>query len=196
MKTFLKSCVAAAALTVAIPSVHAADKSTTALSDTMNAGYVLSANELIGQDVLDAKDDKIAEIDDLLVAKDGKTVLAILSVGGFVGIGDKLVAVPYEKLTIGANRVTLAGSTEKSLEAMPEFKYRDDAEDYRWRQRYVTRMDRTMETVNDEFSEAWDKTKTEFRNLKRATGDKWDEAKLAFERAMDDLEKSWDKATD
>mgnify|MGYP003639112512 FL=1 len=131
MKTFLKSCVAAAALTVAIPSVHAADKSTTALSDTMNAGYVLSANELIGQDVLDAKDDKIAEIDDLLVAKDGKTVLAILSVGGFVGIGDKLVAVPYEKLTIGANRVTLAGSTEKSLEAMPEFKYRDDAEDYR-----------------------------------------------------------------
>lgn len=217
MKTILKSCVAAAALTIAIPSVQAAEKVTTVAAVTVNTNYVLSANELIGQDVLDVKGDKIADIDDLLVAEDGKTVVAILSVGGFVGIGDKLVAVPYQNLTIGADKVMLPGKSKKDLEAMAEFKYRDDAADQRWRQRYVTRMDRTMDTwsdkvasayeksadtaeqkgeaVSEEFSEAWDKTKVEFRNLKQATGEKWDEAKLAFERAMNDLEKSWEKAT-
>lgn len=217
MKTILKSCVAAAALTIAIPSVQAADKVTTMTAVTVTSGYVLSANELIGQDVLDAKGDKIADIDDLLVAQDGKTVVAVLSVGGFVGIGDKLVAVPYQNLTIGADKVMLSGKSKTDLEAMTEFEYRDDVTDQRWRQRYVTRMDRTMdswsekvesaydksantaeqktEAVSDEFSQAWDKTKDEFRNLQRATGDKWDDAKDAFERAMNDLEKSWDKAT-
>jgi sporulation protein YlmC with PRC-barrel domain len=47
------------------------------------------------QNVYDPSDAKIGEITDVLVGKDGKVVAFIISVGGFLGIGEKDVAVPF-----------------------------------------------------------------------------------------------------
>jgi hypothetical protein len=47
------------------------------------------------QNVYDPSDTKIGEIADVLVGKDGKVEAFIVSVGGFLGIGEKDVAVPF-----------------------------------------------------------------------------------------------------
>ena len=54
----------------------------------------------------------------------------IVSVGGFLGMGTKLVAVPYTQLKLGDtknassdNKVVMPGATKESLKAQPEFKY-------------------------------------------------------------------------
>ena len=50
--------------------------------------------------------------------------VAVLSVGGFLGIGAKLVAVPFERLQIDREgNVTLPNATRDSLRELPEFQY-------------------------------------------------------------------------
>ncbi|MGE5537128.1 MAG: hypothetical protein ACM30I_00810 [Gemmatimonas sp.] len=48
---------------------------------------------------------------------------AVLSVGGFLGIGDHLVALPYDTLKISEDRIVVAGGTREQLKALPQFKY-------------------------------------------------------------------------
>jgi sporulation protein YlmC with PRC-barrel domain len=47
------------------------------------------------QSVYDPSEQKIGDITDVLVDKDGKIATLIVSVGGFLGIGEKHVAVPF-----------------------------------------------------------------------------------------------------
>ncbi len=48
---------------------------------------------------------------------------AILSVGGFLGMGTHLVAVPFSEIRIVQKEMQLPDATKDSLEALPEFKY-------------------------------------------------------------------------
>jgi sporulation protein YlmC with PRC-barrel domain len=50
------------------------------------------------QNVYDPSDKKIGEIKDVLITQDGKIEAVIISVGGFLGIGDKDVAVPFSDI--------------------------------------------------------------------------------------------------
>ena len=59
----------------------------------VSAGY--RASKVIGSTVLNDANESIGTIDDLLVSPDGKATYAVLSVGGFLGMGSKLVVVPY-----------------------------------------------------------------------------------------------------
>jgi len=47
------------------------------------------------QAVYDPKENKIGDIDDVLVDKDGRISALIIGVGGFLGVGEKDVAVPF-----------------------------------------------------------------------------------------------------
>src|ERR1700750_2420376 len=85
------------------------------------AGY--RASKVIGSSVVNDANETIGKIDDLLVSSDGKQPYAVLSVGGFLGMGTRLVVVPYDRLNFAGNKVTLPGGTEEGLEMLPEFKY-------------------------------------------------------------------------
>ena len=50
------------------------------------------------QNVYDPSDQKIGEIKDVLITQEGKVEAVIISVGGFLGIGDKDVAVPFSDI--------------------------------------------------------------------------------------------------
>jgi putative membrane protein len=54
----------------------------------------MTANDLLGQKVVNKNGDKVGKIDDIVLNSNDKAVLAVISVGGFLGIGDKLVAIP------------------------------------------------------------------------------------------------------
>jgi sporulation protein YlmC with PRC-barrel domain len=82
------------------------------------------ATKLVGAAVVNNKDERIGTIDDLVVTPDDKVTYAVLSVGGFLGIGSKLVAVPFHALQmVKEDRLILPGATKDALKDLPEFKY-------------------------------------------------------------------------
>src|ERR1700754_3239587 len=83
------------------------------------------ASKLRGATVVNSKSEKIGELDDLIVGKD-RVLFGIIQVGGFLGIGSHLIAVPYESLQISeaGKRVVLPGATKEHVKDLPEFKYR------------------------------------------------------------------------
>lgn len=87
----------------------------------LEAGY--RASKVIGTSVVNDTNETIGKIDDLLVSADGKQPYAVLSVGGFLGMGTRLVVVPYETLKLVDKKVMLPGGTKEGLKTMPEFKY-------------------------------------------------------------------------
>lgn len=94
---------------------------------TEQAPDQISANTYIGQSVYNSNNKSIGDVNDLIMKKDGGIVAAIIGVGGFLGIGEKNVAVPIEKITVAQNTqdgsVKLTTSeTAESLKAAPEFK--------------------------------------------------------------------------
>jgi putative membrane protein len=81
----------------------------------------VSIEEVLGSSVVNADGEEVAEIEDIVVDQD-QTHYAILSVGGFLGIGDKKVAIPLDQLQLGEDETYLmSGETEEQLEAMPEY---------------------------------------------------------------------------
>ena len=87
----------------------------------------ISAKTYIGQSVYNGQNESIGSINDLILLKQGGVVAAIVGVGGFVGIGQKNVAVPFDKITAtqnaqdGSIKLTTT-ETAEALKAAPEFK--------------------------------------------------------------------------
>jgi sporulation protein YlmC with PRC-barrel domain len=110
------------------------------------------SSKLIGVNVYNDNNDKIGDIQELIVDKSGKVDNVVLGVGGFLGMGEHYVAVPMEKLkwvdepvrtaapadksTVGSNNRPAREANEKwypdhavynatkdQLKAMPQFKY-------------------------------------------------------------------------
>lgn len=86
------------------------------------------ASKVIGSAVYNDQNQKIGSIDDLIVSPDSKVSLAVISVGGFLGIGSKLVAVPYDRLhrettKDNGERLQFPGANKDALNAMPTFTY-------------------------------------------------------------------------
>jgi sporulation protein YlmC with PRC-barrel domain len=88
----------------------------------------LRASRIVGSSVYNDHDEKIGSVDDLVIGSDN-SLHAVLSVGGFLGLGSKMVDVPFNKLHFGNtkgssdNRVVLPGSTKEQLTGMPDFHY-------------------------------------------------------------------------
>jgi hypothetical protein len=68
-------------------------------------GQVMGS-DLRGTRVYGANNESIGDISDLLIDRDGRVVAAIVGVGGFLGIGQKDVAVPFQALDIVAQGAT------------------------------------------------------------------------------------------
>jgi sporulation protein YlmC with PRC-barrel domain len=81
------------------------------------------ASKLMHAEVYNDVNQKIGKIDDFIVSPDGKLSMAVLDVGGFLGIGTHRVAIPVEQLGKVAPKVVLKGATKEALKALPEFRY-------------------------------------------------------------------------
>jgi len=82
------------------------------------------ASKLIGANVYNENNESIGEVDDILIPPGGGSPVAVISVGGFLGIGAKLVAVPYDRLqNSNSSRWVLSGATKDSLTSLPTFSY-------------------------------------------------------------------------
>jgi sporulation protein YlmC with PRC-barrel domain len=81
------------------------------------------ASKLIGAPVYNEQEEKVGNIDDLIITPDRSLSFAILSVGGFLGLGGRLVAIPVEQIRDEQGRLILPGATKEALKGLPEFQY-------------------------------------------------------------------------
>jgi hypothetical protein len=88
---------------------------------TLAAGY--RASKVIGSNVVNDANEAFGKIDDLPVSSDGKRPYAVLSIGGFLGMGTHLAVVSYHTPKFTDNKVTLPGGTKEGLKMLLEFKY-------------------------------------------------------------------------
>jgi hypothetical protein len=79
---------------------------------------------LLGHSVINDQDERIGTIADLVLGQD-YALSAVLEVGGFLGLGGHLVAVPIRALQFerDGRKLVLPGATRKSLRNFPEFKF-------------------------------------------------------------------------
>ncbi len=78
------------------------------------------------QSVFDPMDKKIGEIADILLDKDGKVGVLIVSVGGFLGIASKDVAVPFKAINAAQKNGSwylMMNATTDALKAAPGYRY-------------------------------------------------------------------------
>jgi sporulation protein YlmC with PRC-barrel domain len=84
------------------------------------------ASQFIGQSVTNQVGEKIGDINDLLFDRSGRIANVVLGVGGFLGIGEKNVAIPFAQLSITADaegrRVIGVPLSKERLQAAPDFK--------------------------------------------------------------------------
>lgn len=121
--TFVAVTTAHAQQTQSGTSIKA--QATTPIAGIDHAAMVGSAraSKLIGSKVYKG-DTSIGQIEDVLVDLDHATVTAvILSVGGFLGMGDKLVAVPVNQIKVGSEAKFTTDLTKEQLASAPAFDF-------------------------------------------------------------------------
>ena len=78
-------------------------------------------SKIIGSEVRNKAGDKIGDIRDLMIDGNGTIKLAIVSTGGFLGVGDRLHAVPWDVLALGPRDDHVLDIDKAHLQATPGF---------------------------------------------------------------------------
>ncbi|MCW5737946.1 MAG: PRC-barrel domain-containing protein [Enhydrobacter sp.] len=111
--------------------VNTADRTTrptvsTVSTGDFNAEGQMSANAVIGASVKNASNDTVGTVEDAYLNKDGTIEKLVVSVGGFLGMGTKNVAVDWSDIDFGRDGKSVVLKTtwtKDSLKAMPDYKY-------------------------------------------------------------------------
>jgi len=92
---------------------------------TQQAPNTVRARTLIGLDIKNNQDETIGEIDDVVVDAEGRIQQVVVSVGGFLGVGARSVAISWADLRFDAQReVAVVNMTKDQLSQQPEFQRR------------------------------------------------------------------------
>ena len=84
----------------------------------------MRASKFIGAGVTAGGNQDLGTINDLILDKDGHAILGVISVGSVLGVGGKLVAVPFGSLQMGQDgKIVLQDGSKDSLAKMPGFTY-------------------------------------------------------------------------
>ena len=129
MKCNLKGLALAAGLAAAtggfLSTVAAAD--VTFITAQQPAEWM--AHRLVGTKVLNAQADIVGDVNDVVVDANGTVSAIVIGVGGFLGVGDKDVAVPLKSIQIGevvnGSRVVLLDVSKDALKAAPTYAAKD-----------------------------------------------------------------------
>jgi sporulation protein YlmC with PRC-barrel domain len=79
-------------------------------------GLVLSASSLKGDKVVNPRGEDLGEIQEIMIDLDrGRIAYAVLSFGGFLGMGDKLFAIPWQAFSVDTVQKRLVLNTKREL---------------------------------------------------------------------------------
>ena len=124
--TAIATLVATAAYAQQSPATAPDAQTTQPAAPVVKADGFLASN-MIGETVYNGTGDNaenIGDVNDVVLDKEGKTTGVVIGVGGFLGIGERSVAVPWDKLSWaekGGDRWLVFPSSKEQLQALPEF---------------------------------------------------------------------------
>ncbi|MEM5310126.1 PRC-barrel domain-containing protein [Paraburkholderia sp. JHI869] len=125
-KTMLAVAVFSAVLASASANAQVAGTQTLSVSveqsQALLEGWSVKKS-VLGKPVYNDDNVKIGTVRDLIVAPDGSVSAAIVSAGGFLGVGSHDVAVPIASLDVRQGNLYLPGATKDALKATPAFQY-------------------------------------------------------------------------
>lgn len=105
----------------ATPPPISGDTSASATATEAIAGTSVK-NKIIGEAVYNENDEKIGDVEDVVLDSNGQATTYVVGAGGFLGMGQHSVAVPFDKITQGNDKLLLQGYTKDQLKALPEVK--------------------------------------------------------------------------
>ncbi len=116
-------------------STHAAPSSSASTDKFLQKQQATDwrGSKLIGSTVYGQDNASIGEVNEVLIGNDGNIRAAVIGVGGFLGVGEKNVAIPFDGLNItrtpdtGAIQKITVNYTKDQLKAAPTFAYADAA---------------------------------------------------------------------
>jgi sporulation protein YlmC with PRC-barrel domain len=91
---------------------------TPGMQGVRGAGMTQQASNIIGKDVKNDKGEEFGTVDDIIII-DGQAQYLILSHGGLLGIGEKLVPVPFQRADVTEDAVVLRNVDKQLLEKAP-----------------------------------------------------------------------------
>jgi sporulation protein YlmC with PRC-barrel domain len=102
---------------------HVMKNSSTLTESRKTYRRVMSATTLNGDKVVNQVGEDLGKIDDIMIdTKTGRVAYAVLSFGGFLGLGDKLFAIPWSRLSLDEDRkVFILNIDRATLENAPGF---------------------------------------------------------------------------
>jgi len=122
------------AVTQPAPSGAASTTTTATKTTSINFKSLMAADEmraskLSGLQVRNAAGENLGDINEIVMDHTGKPTTAVIGVGGFLGLGEKNVGVPFDALTFaptsdGKNMVRL-DATSDALKAAPAYAYKE-----------------------------------------------------------------------
>jgi sporulation protein YlmC with PRC-barrel domain len=95
-------------------------------ADNMQSSEELRTSKIVGAKVYNNSNENIGSVEDIVLKPDGTMDEVVLSVGGFLGIGDKYVAVPFNNLKIsrdGSSLKIMTDGTKESLKSLPDYQF-------------------------------------------------------------------------
>ena len=92
--------------------------------EVFTVDHQVRVSKVVGTSVYNDQNQSIGSVDDMLMNdNDHRAATVVLSVGGFLGMGSKLVSVPFDQLKFDNDKIVMPGATKASLEGMPEYHY-------------------------------------------------------------------------
>jgi sporulation protein YlmC with PRC-barrel domain len=88
-----------------------------------DAGKTLPVSRLIDRGVFNDQGEEISEVDDVVIRRNGRIKRVTIEVGGFLDIGDKLIALPLKMVQIQEKGQIVVGMSQAQLEKKEEFDY-------------------------------------------------------------------------
>jgi sporulation protein YlmC with PRC-barrel domain len=122
----LLTCGAAAAY--AQPQQAASPPPSATVDSKMALSPTADTRKLIGRNIKNAEGETIGEIKSIYINKDGRVDSVMVSVGGFLGVGDREVRIAWSDLKITDNgEKVMVNMTRDELKAKPEYRYKNEA---------------------------------------------------------------------
>lgn len=81
----------------------------------------MRVEQLVGKSVYNSAGDRVGEIDEIVVNRNNRATGAVVGVGGFMGVGEKKVVVPFDSMRMQGDRIVAPNLTKDGVGSMQSY---------------------------------------------------------------------------
>jgi sporulation protein YlmC with PRC-barrel domain len=81
----------------------------------------MRVDQIVGKSVYNGAGDRVGEIDEVVVNRNNRATAAVIGVGGFLGVGEKKVVVPFDNMRMQGDRIVAPNLTRDGVSSMQAY---------------------------------------------------------------------------